>query len=180
MRKIHFTAVGLILLLTGPFILAVKAYAHCPLCTIGAGVAAATASLLGVKDIVLGVFVGALAMSLGLWFSKKITKKFIPKQKEILTGAIFLSTVLPLLSIMEKYTSIYISFAGEYGSLLNRTYIFNYFLLGSILGAIIMLISPRISKQIKHWRNNKSIPFQGLIITFGLLILIGIFLQIWV
>ena len=53
-----------------------------------------------------------------------------------------------------------------------------YFLIGSIIGGIILLISPFISKLISNLRNGETIPFQGIAITFLLLILLGAVLQV--
>ena len=52
--------------------------AHCPLCTIGAGAAAAGAVWLGVSKVVVALFIGAFAMSMGMWFPKIIKKKYVP------------------------------------------------------------------------------------------------------
>lgn len=42
-------------------------FAHCPLCTIGAGAAAVGAAWLGVSYMVIGVFLGAFGLAIGLW-----------------------------------------------------------------------------------------------------------------
>src|SRR3990172_1231972 len=59
-------------------LLVIKASAHCPLCVLGAGAVATTATFLGVDDIVIGVSIGAFALALGLWISNVVKKKFIP------------------------------------------------------------------------------------------------------
>ena len=46
------------------FFQAVKA--HCPLCTVGAGAAAAGAIWLGVSKVVVALFIGGFAMSMGI------------------------------------------------------------------------------------------------------------------
>ena len=42
--------------------------AHFPLCTIGAGAAAGAAVWLGVSKVVVALFIGGFAMSMGMWF----------------------------------------------------------------------------------------------------------------
>src|SRR3989338_3931715 len=71
--------------------------AHCPLCTITAGAAAAGGVWLGVNRVVIGLLIRAFAMSMGMWFSKIIKKKYIPFQKILILVVVFLATLLPLL-----------------------------------------------------------------------------------
>jgi hypothetical protein len=153
------------------------AYAHCPLCTIGAGAAAVGAAYLGVSNAAIGVFIGAFAVAIGSWIHKKIKRKFIWGQESLIVIISFATTVLPLLPIITGYTSVYISWVGDYGSLFNRTYLINLFLMGSIVGAVIMAVTPAISKRITHIRK-KTLPFQGVTIIFALLIIASIIFQV--
>jgi len=152
--------------------------AHCPLCTGGAALATAGAVWLGISKAVVGIFIGALGASTGFWFSKLIKKKFISYQDEIITFLSFLLTVVPLMPLISQIVPIYLSITGDYGSLLNRTYLINISILTSIIGGIIVLISPAFSKKIKDWRNGKMIPYQGISLTFGLLFLSAIITQL--
>lgn len=141
--------------------------AHCPLCTIGAGAAAAGAVWLGVSKVVVALFIGAFAMSMGMWFARVIEKrkKFIPFQNPLIIIGIFLLTVLPLIPIVKVIGPLYISFIGDYG----MTYAFNYSLGSTLLGGIITFVSPKINKKVREKRNGKGIPFQGILLTFLLL-----------
>lgn len=143
--------------------------AHCPLCTIGAGAAAAGAAYLGVSGFIIGLFIGATSLALGLWASKLIKKKYIPFQGAVIALITFISITVPVIPLIQSYSSVYISWAGDYGSLLNRTYLINLFLLGSIFGALILSISPTLSKKLTKLRSGKFIPFQGIILTFLIL-----------
>jgi len=161
-------------LLTLPvFVLVPKvAFAHCPLCTAGAGVLAVLAASLGVSSVVVGVFIGAFSLALGLWISKAIKKQYISFQKQILTILIFLGTVIPIMPFIEHYAPLYIPFIGEYGT----TYTINLYILGVIIGASIMFIAPYISAFITKLRS-KQIPFQGITITISLLVITSIMIQ---
>ncbi len=152
------------------------ASAHCPLCTIGAGAAALGAAWLGFSSFSIGVFLGAAALAMGLWIGRLITKKvkLIPHQTTILGILSFLTTVLPLEPLLFDNSSIYISIMGDYGSWLNRTYYVDKFLVGSVLGAIALFAAPYLSKALSKARNNKMFPYQGMIITFGLLMVTAI------
>ena len=72
------------------------AKAHCPVCTIGAGAAAAGAVWLGISKVIVALFIGAFAMSMGMWFSRVIKKKYLRYQKTLIIVVVFLTTVLPL------------------------------------------------------------------------------------
>lgn len=154
--------------------------AHCPLCTAGVAVAAGGALWLGVDLLVIALLIGAFAVSTGWWLSKYIRKQYIPQQK---TAIILLSlalTVLPMLAlpVFNGITPFHISWFGSYGSLFNRTYLLNTFLLGSILGGTIVCLTPWLSKKISQLRNGKMIPFQGVMLTLLLLIAAGVLLQV--
>lgn len=154
--------------------------AHCPLCTIGAGAAAGAAVYLGVSKVVIGLFIGAFAMSMGYWMGnfaeRKYNKKRIMFQKPLIIVSIFLLTVLPLMPIFEAIGPLYLSFIGEYG----KTFAINYSLYSSIFGGLIVFISPSLSSRITKLRNGKTIPFQGTSLTLLLLIVIGVLIQLMI
>jgi len=169
----------LVLIFSVAFIFLVRnVSAHCPLCAMGAGAAAVGAVWLGISKVVVGLFIGAFAMSMGMWFSKIPKKEYVKFQKTIIILVIFLTTIIPLLPIFSYNKGIFIDLAGDYGSLLNRTYVINASLIGSLLGGVIVFISPTLNKKIKSLRNGKGIPFQGILVTFSLLILIALIIQL--
>src|SRR3989338_5154840 len=153
-------------------------YAHCPLCTAGAAVAAGGAAWLGVNNAAIGVFIGAFAVSMGWWISNLIKKKYIPFQRQLIIALSFATTIPHLMPIMKGIYPILIPIAGDYGSLLNRTYLINAFLMGSIIGGFIVSITPWLSKKITDACKGKTLPYQGITLTFGLLAIAGILLQI--
>ena len=157
-----------------------SAYAHCPLCTAGAAAAAGGAAWLGVSKIVIGVFIGAFAVSVGWWVSTLIKKQYVPFQRPLIILFSFVTTVFPLLSleVMRSNYPVLLSFFGDYGSLLNRTYILNLFLVGSILGGFIVSITPWLSKKITIVRNGKMLPYQGILLTFLLLIISSAIIEV--
>lgn len=166
------TAVFLLFLL----IFSGLASAHCPLCTAGAGAAAAGAAYLGVAKPVLGLFIGALGVSMGWWFAKKIPKEYIPYQKEAIIIVSFLLTVVPILPIIGQQQAFFIGLYGSYGSLLHNTYMYDMSLLTSIIGGIVVTLSPRISGKITEIRG-KHIDYQGILVTFAALTVLGLVIQ---
>lgn len=152
--------------------------AHCPLCTIGAAAAAGGAAYLGVHGIVIGLFMGAFAVSIGWWVSGLIKKQYFKYQKQAIILLSFLTTVFPMLAILSDVQPFLVSMSGSYGSLLNRTYLIDLFILGSLIGGFIVSITPMLSKKLSGLREGKMMPYQGIILTFGLLIIIGVVLQV--
>lgn len=153
------------------------AKAHCPLCTVGAGALAVGARYIGVNTAVVGVFIGAFALALGLWIAPLIKKQYIPYQRKIFVILIFVFTIVPIMPLIREYRSINVYLFGDYGSLLNRTYMFNLFVIGSLIGAGILYITPFVSTWIKKQRNGTLIPYQGMLITFLLLFIVSLFIQ---
>ncbi len=154
------------------------AEAHCPLCTLGAAAAAGGAAWLGVNNIVIGLFIGAFAVSTGWWISSLIKKKYIPGQKPVIILVSYITTILPISKLIPSIYPFYISLMGDYGSILNRTYIVNLFIIGTIIGGLIVSVAPTISKKITAVRQGKTLPYQGVVITFLILITIGGIIQI--
>ena len=152
-------------------------YAHCPLCTVGAAAVATGAIWFGVSKLVVALFIGAFAISVGWWIARVIKKRYIPHQKPVLIILSFILTVLPVLPILNYIYPIYISLTGDYGSLLNRTYIINLSLVTALIGGFIVSIGPWLSSKISKLNNNKILPFQGIILTFVLLIMAGVAMQ---
>lgn len=165
------TISSLLVILLSDFVMA-----HCPLCTVGAGVAGAGAIWLGVSKVVVALFIGGFAMSMGMWFSKLPKKTYVPFQKTLIVLAIFLTTILPLLPIFKAIGPLYLSFIGDYGT----TYAINYSLVSSLFGGLIVFISPTISKKISKLRKNKVIPFQGVMLILFLLIISGAIIQLFI
>ncbi len=152
--------------------------AHCPLCTIGAGAVGAAAVWLGVSKVVVALFLGAFAMSMGMWFARVLDKKkrFIPFQYSLIVIVVFVLTVWPLMPLFKAFGPLYLSFVGEYG----KTYAINYSLISSLFGGGIVLFSPTASKKITKLRKGKMMAFQGIILTFVLLLIVGILIQLLV
>jgi len=147
--------------------------AHCPLCTVGAGAAAAGAVWLGVSKVIVALFIGAFAMSMGIWFSKIIKKEYIPFQRTLIVLVVFLTTVWPLMPLFSAIGPLYLSFIGEYGT----TYAFNYSIATSLFGGVVVISSPMVSKKLTKLRKGKMLPFQGIIITLSTLIIAGLIIQ---
>ena len=165
---------NLFLFLFAPIFLASRVSAHCPLCTIGAGAAAGAAVYLGVSKVVVALFIGGFAMSMGMWFSRIIKKKYIPFQSAMIILVIFAATLFPLLPLFSAIGPLYFSFIGEYGT----TFAINYSLYSGLFGGLIVFISPSANKKITKLRKGKHLPFQGILLTFSILLIVGAIIQV--
>ena len=152
------------------------ALAHCPVCTAGAGAAAIGAAWLGVDQGPIGVFIGAFAVAIGLWIARIIPWK-IPGKVWLLALVSFATTVLPLLVLMQDVSSLYVAIAGEYGSPLNAVYLYNVFLVGSIVGGALLALGPLLNGAIAR-RQTRPLPYQGMAVSFGLLMVAAALMQI--
>ena len=155
-----------------PFLGIKTVLAHCPLCTLGAAAAVGGAAYLGVNKVVLSLFVGGFATSMGMWFARVVKRKYIPFQKTIIILGSFFLTVIPILPMINAYFPLFLWFIGDYG----KTYAVNASLIGSFFGGLLVFISPKLSKKITKWRG-KHINYQTIIITFLLLIITGTIVQ---
>ena len=153
------------------------AFAHCPLCVAGAAVAAGGAAKFGVSNAAIGIFLGAFAISMGLWFARLIKKQYIPYQNFSIVVFSFVSTIIPMISMFSTQYPIYISIIGTYGSILNRTYMIEMFLVTSVIGGLIVYASPLLSSKLTELRG-KQIAYQGIIMNFVLLIFMAGIVQI--
>ncbi|MFH1429945.1 MAG: hypothetical protein ABIG71_00300 [Candidatus Uhrbacteria bacterium] len=153
------------------------AYAHCPLCTAGAGVAAILAAKLGVSAMSIGVFIGAFALAIGLWAARALERWRIPLRRTVLGVGSFVLTVFPLRSLLYERGSTFVSIAGEYGSLLNRTYVYDRFLVGAVIGAVILVSGPWLSTKLTNMRRGKMLPFQGMTLTFVVIFLVALIVE---
>jgi hypothetical protein len=160
--------VTITLVLSGLFVLLLPgmALAHCPLCTAGAGIVALGAVKLGMGPISVGIFLGAFAVALGIWFARFLKKRYIPQQKAVLVILSFVTTILPLQTVLADYTSLYFPYWGEYG----KTLLINLFVVGGVIGGLLMLSTPYLSRKLTLARGGVMFPFQGSVITVVLLV----------
>ncbi len=155
--------------------------AHCPLCTAGVGIGAALASWLGVDVMILGLFVGGFSVLMGFMMDKLLRKKFGYKfeyQKQFLGVFSFLLTVLPIMNAFTESISLPVYLFGNYGSTFYRTYIINGFLLGGIVGGLIVFLTPLLSRKLSSIRED-TFPFQTMLLTFLSLVITGIIFQLF-
>lgn len=70
--------------------------AVCPVCTVAIGGGVLLSRYLGVDDLVIGVWVGGLVLSFGLWMASYLKKTFFKGQKWFITTFLWIATVFSL------------------------------------------------------------------------------------
>ncbi len=171
MKKLY----PLLLIMAGLFVASARqAFAHCPLCTVGAAAAAGGAVFLGVSKGAVAIFIGAFGVSTGWWVANMLKKEFVPFQKPLIVVVSFLGTVIPISPLLTETKGLYIPWIGTYG----LTYPLNTYYFGALLGGLVVCITPFLSKKITEMRMGKKLPFQGIALTFILLLIVAGVLEI--
>lgn len=134
-----------------------QVYAHCPICAIAVGNGVILARFWGLNDIIVGIWVGAFVVSMGLWVHKLLKKKYIPLQEFVFTILSFAATAIPFY------------FAGLIGNPMYVKWGIDMLLLGMVVGTVLTVAGFEISKLVKAKRGKTLIPFQTIIFTVVLL-----------
>ncbi len=171
---------GVPVTLTGLLSFSGLVHAHCPLCTAAIGGAVLGAEYFGLGAGIAGLFVGAFAISTGLWLAGKIKTQYFPFQTPLLVLASFLLTVIPLQYLSSQTFFFPALWFGTSGSAFNQVYFLNKLLVGSVLGAVLSLLALRLHRLLKAWKGRVFFPFQGVVLTLAvLLVSSGILFVAW-
>jgi hypothetical protein len=165
MRKIFI--IFILPFLFFPFI----TFAYCPLCVGGVLVLTFLGYEIGVKKVVLGFLVGALAVAFAEWINRFIKRKFFKGQDFLIIALTFILTYLPVKSYIFNYYSLYFPNLG-----INTPILIDKSLISGIFGGLLVYIAPFISRWISQKRG-KTILFQRIIVTLILLLIFGLILQ---
>jgi len=90
-KKINFFVFVITICLL-PFAFCIPVNAVCPVCTFAVGGGVLLSRYLGVDDLIIGVWVGGLLISLGLWMASYIKKKFFQGQEWLAVVILWVST----------------------------------------------------------------------------------------
>ena len=159
--------------------------AHCPLCSAAVGAGVVVAEMYGFDTSVIGIFVGAFAISTGLWAANWLKKEYVPWQKALVVAVSFALTVVPVLALQQQQAAIssvpvMVNLAGDPGGLLHRVYWVDKLLFGSIAGGAISLFALWANSKLKSRNNGKVyVPFQGIVLTLSLLLLASASIYLW-
>jgi hypothetical protein len=133
------------------FLIAVKAQAFCPVCTVAVGAGVGLSRWLGIDDSITGLWVGGLTVSVSIWTINWLKKKnYNFKLRALITFIFYYALiVLPLF------------FMGIIGHPFNKLWGVDRLLLGVIIGSIAFYAAGAWYQHLKKKNNDRAhFPFQ--------------------
>lgn len=137
------------------------ALAVCPVCTVAVGAGLEGARLLGVEDVVTGVWAGGLTLSIAAWTANWMHKRGVKN----------------VFWYLLNFVVYYILLAGVYFIPMNNPIVkFNdncmwgidQFLLGAVTGTVVFLLMQKWYQKIKAANGGHAqFPFQKVVMPFG-------------
>jgi len=157
MKRVFF-----LLFLILSLILANNAIAVCPVCTLAVGVGLGLSRWLKIDDLISGIWIGALIVSLTFWTNDFLKKKKINFQ----FSHLIILVIYLLLVILPLY------FSGIIGHPLNTILGIDKLIFGTFLGIILFYLANYLNNYLKSKNNNKVyFAYQKVIIPVGILLI---------
>lgn len=163
MKKIFLLILPAIML----FIIIPSVMAHCPLCTAGAAAGIGFARAYGVDDSIVGLLIGALIASSGLWINNLLKKRKInlPLQAFFLVIIVFLLFAVPFYIKGVIINFEMVRSMPEHHSMLGLgIYGIDRLLFGMMLGTILISLTFVFSDYVKEKKGKRLFAYQGLVI----------------
>lgn len=139
-----------------------SAMAVCPVCTIAVGAGLEGMRLLGVDDVITGIWAGGLTLSLFFWTAGWLKRRGVTN--------IWAQIVLPFILYYGLLAMVYLLPGVEFGAA--TLWGMDKFLLGIIIGTITFYIGARWYINIKRANGGHAkFAFQKVVVPLSLLIL---------
>lgn len=120
-------------------------FAVCPICTVAVGAGLGLSRLLGIDDLISGLWVGGLLVSTGLWLAEVLVKKFAYRTSTKLLIALGSFVVfIPFL--------YWLKLTGIPG---NTVFGIDRLLIGYLCGGLVFAVAVVLEKQIKKFRSGR-------------------------
>ena len=155
------------IIIAAGIIVAKTASAVCPVCIVAVGAGLGFSRWLGVDDIILSLWIGALLVSVSWWTIIWLNKKGweFKLQKAVIPAAYYLLTLVPLY------------YVGIVGHPQNRIFGIDKIIFGSALGTLIFLASIWSHNFLKTKNNGKSFfQYQKVVLPVSILLIISLIL----
>lgn len=138
----------------------------CPVCTVTVVAGLGLSRLLGIDDVIISIWIGALILSLSYvtynWISKK-WPRFQNIYYLVLTAIIMYAfTIIPLL------------LNGSIGMKTNCLWNIDKILLGISIGSVTFLLGVWADKKERKIKNKQLFPYQKVVFPVALLIIVSI------
>jgi len=158
MRKISL----ILLIISGIFLFANSVKAVCPICTVAVGAGVGLCRWLGVDDVLSGIWIGGLIVSMIGWALIWLNKKQIrfPLRSLAVVAFFYLSIILPLY------------FTGIIGHPYNKFWGIDKLLLGMTFGTLAFLLALWLNSFLKKKNQGKAfLLFQKVVLPLLFLII---------
>lgn len=160
-RKSVFSCSILLLGLLGSSV----AGAVCPICTIAVGAGIGLTSWLGIDDVITGLWIGGLIVSMIMWTIRWLDQKnlYFKGRKILFTVLYYSSVIIPL------------HYQGYLGHMLNKLWGIDKLILGIVLGSITFFTFSLAYNFLKKHHGNKAyFPLQKVVMPIAPLVLLSI------
>lgn len=141
------------------------AHAFCPVCTVAVGAGLEGARILGVDDVITGIWAGGLMLSLSAWTANYMHKRGITNKLLFLLNYVFYYGLLAL---------VYVLPVGNPTLRFNATTLWgvDQFLLGIVVGSVVFWLAAKWYEKIKANNGGHAwFPFQKVVWPFGALLI---------
>lgn len=136
-------------------------YSVCPVCTVAVGAGLEGARLLGVDDVITGIWAGGLTLSLFFWTVSFLKKKGI--------NNLFLQIIFPFLIMYSMLFLVYLLPGVNFGQF--TLFGIDKFLLGTIVGTVSFYFGARLYIKIKRENEGHAkFPFQKVVVPLSFLV----------
>ena len=153
------TIITLILFIKSP------SYAVCPVCTVAVGAGVGLSRYFGINDIISGIWIGALIVSMAMWTVDILIKRKI--QKIWLPALVFL--------LMFALTVYPLKLSGIIGHPSNKILNMDKLLFGVFAGNLLFLLGVMLDKYLRRLNRNKVFfPYQKVVVPVSLLLMSSI------
>ena len=153
MKKLLFSVFSL-MMATG------AAHAVCPVCTVAVGAGLEGARLLGVDDVITGIWAGGLTLSLFFWTAGWLRKRGV--------NSLLWQIVVPFVVCYGLLAMVYLMPSVEYG--VHTLWGIDRFLLGTIVGTFAFYFGARWYMKIKRANGGHAkFAFQKVVVPLSFL-----------
>ncbi|MDR1696759.1 MAG: hypothetical protein LBR41_00880 [Rickettsiales bacterium] len=146
------------------FIAASAAHAVCPVCTIAVGAGLEGARLLGVDDVITGIWAGAFTLMLVFWTAKWLSRRGVKSAIWYFLDFVFYYALVACVYLLPGMT---------FGA--NTLWGIDKFLIGLVVGTIALWIADYyVAKSVRKFGGKSRFKFQKVIVPVGTLLILSL------
>ncbi len=154
---------SMLVALCGAFVVAPAAWAVCPVCTVAVGAGLEGARLLGVDDVITGIWAGGLTLSLFFWTAGWLKKRGVT--------SVLWQIVVPFVVCYALLAAVYLMPGVTFGA--NTLWGIDKFLLGIIVGTVAFYFGARWYTKIKRENGGHAkFAFQKVVVPLSFLVVV--------